>query len=264
MKVDKNSRNLFMYWVGKEYKLIKILKNIIYLHSNNGKGYNLHLITNENINEYVTDLPKCFNKLLPAHQADVVRVNVVCNYGGIWIDADTLVIDSLDSLYDLLETHDGFFIKENNTHIWNGVFASKPNTKIMELWKNKINECLRNNTNGIISWNFIGSDIINKFEKQLYDNYKIFNGLDNLYPVNWCNCVDEFIKKPYENYKTIIRDFQPIVVLVNSVYKELEKYTEEEILNGNMPINYFISKALGKQEIQLHNNHMPACGHNKY
>ncbi len=110
MKVDKNSRNLFMYWVGKEYKLIKILRNIIYLHSKNGKGYNLHLITNENINEYVTDLPQCFNKLLPAHQADVVRVNVVCNYGGIWMDVDTLVIDSLDSLYDLLETHDGFFL----------------------------------------------------------------------------------------------------------------------------------------------------------
>jgi hypothetical protein len=75
----------------------------------------------------------------------------------------------------------------------------------------------------------------------LYENYKIFNGLDNLYPVNWNNCVKEFIEKPYENYKKIIRSNQPLVVLVNSVYKKLEDLSEDEILKMNMPLNYFIN-----------------------
>jgi hypothetical protein len=32
-------------------------------------------------------------------------------------------------------------------------------------------------------------------------------------------------------------------VLVNSVYKNLEDKTEQEIIDGNMPLNYFINKS---------------------
>ena len=79
--------------------------------------------------------------------------------------------------------------------------------------------------------------------KNLFRNYTIFNGLDNLYPVNWNECNNELLDKPYNNYKNIIRKYQPLIVLVNSVYKSLENKTEYEIINGNMPINYFINKS---------------------
>ena len=67
--------------------------------------------------------------------------------------------------------------------------------------------------------------------------------MDNLYPINWNNGVVEFIKKPYDNYKNIIRKYQPLIILVNSVYKELENMTEEQILNGHLPLNYFLNKS---------------------
>jgi FkbM family methyltransferase len=70
-----------------------------------------------------------------------------------------------------------------------------------------------------------------------------------LYPVNWNKCVSELLDKPYDNYKTIIREYQPLIVLVNSVYKKLESITEYEILNGNMPINYFIKKSIENKGI---------------
>jgi len=80
------TRNIFIYWIGIEYKLIKILRNLIYLHSTNGKGYEVNFITNENINKYIKNIPTYFTKLCPAHQADFVRVNVVCDYGEFgWI-----------------------------------------------------------------------------------------------------------------------------------------------------------------------------------
>ncbi len=45
--MDLNGRNLFLYWIDGEtdLKLIKILRNLIYLYSTSGKGYNVHLIT---------------------------------------------------------------------------------------------------------------------------------------------------------------------------------------------------------------------------
>jgi len=245
------TRNIFLYWVGHDYKLITILRNLIHLHSTSGKGYNVILITDENIGHYVKDIPDYFTNLCPAHQADFVRVNVICDYGGIWLDSDIIVVDSLDSLFDFIETKNGFFIKESNYLLCNGIFGSRPNTTLMIEWKKQMRSLL-DIKSGKIEWSDIGSnmlqDIYNK-NFDFYDNYKIFSGLDNLYPVNWYDCVTEFIDKPYDNYKNIIREYQPLLVLVNSVYKKLEDKTEKEILEGNIPLNYFINKSFENKGI---------------
>jgi hypothetical protein len=241
----KAKRNVFLYWTGRDYKLISILRNLIYLHSTNGRGYNVILITPKNVKKYINNIPKYFYKLCPAHQADFVRVNVICDYGGIWLDSDSIVLDSLDSLFDIIDQNEGFLIKENNHILSNGIFGSKKNTTFMRKWKNEMIIKLHN-TQGNIGWVDIGSEMLQNMyylTPKLFDKYKIFEGLDNLYPVNWSDCVTEFINKPYDNYKTIIRDYQPLVVLVNSVYKALECKTINEILDGNMPINYFINKS---------------------
>jgi hypothetical protein len=245
------TRNIYLYWVGKEYKLISILRNLMYLHSTNGTCYKTHLITDKNISDYIKDIPDYFSNLCPAHQADFVRVNVICDYGGIWLDSDTIVVDSLDSLFDFIETKNGFFIKQNNSCLCNGIFGSRSKTTLMIEWKKQM-RILLDIKLGKIGWCDIGNvmlqDIYNK-NADLYDNYMIFNGLDNLYPVNFKNCVDEFIDKPYDNYKQIIREYQPLVVLVNSVYKKLEDKTEKEILEGNMPLNYFINKSFENMKL---------------
>ena len=238
-------RNLFLYWNGNEYKLILILRRLIYLHSTHGKGYKVNLITNKNILDYIPVLPDYFYQLCYAHQADFVRVTVICEYGGIWMDSDTLVIDSLDSLFNMIEYKDGFFIKENNDVLCNGIFGSKQHTPLLVEWKYKMMNVLENKREQI-SWCDIGSTILQRMydtEPLLYEHYEILNGLDTIYPVNWNKCVDEFINKPYEHYKTLIRDFQPVIVLVNSVYKSIEHQSEEEIVNDMRPLNYFINKS---------------------
>lgn len=240
-----SDRNIYLYWVGKEYKLISILRDLIYLHSTNGVGYKVNLITDKNIREYVKDIPDYFSSLCPAHQADLVRVHVICDYGGIWLDSDTLVIDKLDNLFDLIENKNGFFIKENNTILWNGIFGSKKQTNLMIEWKKNLTNILNQKKN-TIAWSEVGCQMLQSMYNKnpsLYNDYKIFEGLDNMYPFNWNKCVNEFIEKPYDNYKNIVREYQPLVVLVNSVYKKLEDKTEKEILEGNMPINYFINKS---------------------
>lgn len=65
-----------------------------------------------------------------------------------------------------------------------------------------------------------------------------------MYPVYWKNTVEEYVKKPYKNYKKIIRKFQPLIMFTNELYKELENKTTKEIINGTMPLNYFINKSL--------------------
>ena len=237
-------RNVYMYWVGNEYKLILILRRLIYLHSKNGKGYNVILLNENNISDYI-DVPNYFNRLKPAHQADYVRVCILCERGGIWLDSDTLVIDKLDSLFDILESREGFLIKENNCVLWNGVFGSRSGTGLMLEWKRRMMLKL-NRRKWKIRWTDIGSGMLSNIyesNNSLYKKYNILNGLDNMYPVNWRDCVRELIEKPYENYKKIERENQPLLVLVNSVYKSLESLSERDILEGKMPLNYFINKS---------------------
>jgi len=221
-----------------------VLRNLIYLHSKNGRGYNVCLITPSNIKDYI-EVPECFFDLAPANQADYVRISVVCEYGGIWLDSDTLVLDSLDSLFEHIENGDGFFILQKNIDICNGVFGSKKTTKVMRLWKRLCEKTLNKKKHNI-NWTDIGQGIVHcLYEKrnEYFQNYKIFKGLDNLYPVNWDESEVEFLEKPYENHKNITREHQPLVVLVNAVYRRLEDLDLKQILNGNFPLNYFIDKS---------------------
>jgi hypothetical protein len=249
-----DTRNIFVYLIDNNISLINILKNLMYLHSTNGKGYKVNFITDDNINDYINFLPNYFNNLHASHKKNVIKVNVICEYGGIWLDSDTIVIDKLDSLFDIIDNKDGFFIKQNNAELYNEIFGSKKQTLLMIEWKNKIIEKLEscNNINQCIICDEIFNDILTNiynYNSNLYDNYDIFNGLDNLYPVNFENCVSEYIDKPYDNYKNIIRTFQPLIVLVNSVYKKLENKTEEEILKDKLPINYFINKSFENMKL---------------
>lgn len=238
--------NIYIYWVGYEYSLIKLLRNIMYLHSQNSEKYKVHLINHENIHEYIEKIPEYFYRLCPAHQADYVRVTVICERGGIWLDSDTLVMNNLESLFDFVKNKSGFFILENNELICNGVFGSKPHTMLMQEWKNTMDIILDEKKENI-EWAEIGNKLLQNIyntKPHYYADYIIFRGLDNMYPVNFDRHIDQYIDQPYSNYKNLIRDFQPIIVLTNIVYHKLAHMTEKEILDSMFPLNYFISKSL--------------------
>lgn len=252
----KTINNVYLYWVGNENNLIKILRKLIYLHSTSGNGYNVHLINHENINNYVSYIPDFFYDLSPAFQADYVRVFVICDYGGIWLDSDTLVMESLDSLFTILNDKDGFLVQEyhsiNNTNnLCNGLFGSKPNTKLMLEWKSKILEIIDIKKQNI-SWTELGSKILNNsyyIKSELFDNYSIINGRDSIYPINWNECVEYFINNSYENHSSIIRNYQPLIILVNEVYKALSHLSEYDILHFDRSLNYFINKSFDNKNV---------------
>ena len=247
----KKENNVYLYLVGYEYKLIKILRELINLHSKD--SYNVHLITKDNVTNYIKDLPSYFYDLQPNHQSDFVRINILCDKGGIWLDSDTIVMDNLSSLFSLFDKYDGFFIKENNEYLCSGVFGTKPNTKLMNAWKTSIINIL-NEKQTKIEWNEISIAALDQINKKFLDNYKIFNGLDNMYSINCNNCVNEFIIKPNENYKNIIREYQPLIILVNSVYTEYDKLSDDQI--SKTPLSYFLNKSKENYEKKIQNSYI--------
>jgi mannosyltransferase OCH1-like enzyme len=159
-------------------------------------------------------------------------------YGGIWLDSDTLVMNSLDTLFSMMEKgKDGFFFLENGKNVMNGVFGSRPGTPLMSEWKKRMLDILYGKET--MFWNSLGSELLDSMHNSLFSNYSMMNGLNTVSPVDWRKCVSEYLEKPYENYKNLERDFQPLIVLVNSVYKHIES-------NGKRPncaLDYFMEKS---------------------
>lgn len=246
--VNPDENNLFMYWVGPVPEFIMYLRKLIYLHSQNQTKYKIHLINRENVKTYIDEIPECFDKLKPAHQADYVRVAAVCKYGGIWLDSDTIVMNDLSSMFAKLKDHDGFFVTEDDG-LFNGVFGSKANTPLMVDWLSKIKDVLRAKKE-TINWTDIGSGIINDYKnkakyKSLITGYYIYDGPNSIYPINWNQINNMFVEESTESTQYMKED-QPVIILFwsSGIKQKLEVMSIDDFFDTKRPIGAFLNKSM--------------------
>ena len=64
--------------------------------------YNIKILDNKTILNYISDLRKDINRLPLALKADYIRIALLYKYGGIWIDADTIVMTDIHEIIDKL------------------------------------------------------------------------------------------------------------------------------------------------------------------
>ena len=93
---------LWTYGWGKNESMPPYIKACHYTMRVNS-GCKLVVVTPDNVNEYIKDLPTAFYDLIPPHQADIFRINILFQYGGMYLDGDTVVMQSLLPLFDLLD-----------------------------------------------------------------------------------------------------------------------------------------------------------------
>jgi hypothetical protein len=236
MADNTNENNVFYYNENKNFKFMKILLNLIYLHSTNGNGYNIHIVDKTNFTDYI-EKPEYFDRLENVEQEDYIKVFIMYEKGGIWINENTLLLDSLDTLFNILKDKYGFFIKTSDDCIYNGTFGSRNKTALMLKYKNSILDRINKKFNNIYKVN----DIL--FSPSDYNNYVLFEGNENCFPVKNFNAIDEFIRKPYENYNNIIREFQPFIILDYTLHTLLDNFSKDEFFNSEYPITYFIKQS---------------------
>ena len=155
---QKTPKNVFTYWENKDgrtepYAHIKLCFDTMKQHFTN---YNFVILNPETIKEYLPNVRSDLNNLMIAQKVDYYRVALLYHYGGIWIDADTIVMKNLNQIFEKLDSgydYAGFgctgivcfngYPKPSN---W--VMASRKNGKLMERCLKKLNEKLdQNNKN---------------------------------------------------------------------------------------------------------------------
>lgn len=239
--MNKNNKNIFTYWEGSMPSLIPVLFETMERHIDR----DLHILNDSNVKDYLSEIHPRYWDLSYTHKADYLRVNLVYHHGGIWLDADTLVMEPLEGLLGLLKTHDGFLVKETESNFMcNGVFGAKAHNKLLKRWANRIDQILDNNKS--ISRTELGSKTLNFMVENLNNigNFHIFEGSENIYPVNWDKCKDVYLSENLDLLTDIKRPFQEVIVLVNSVYRALENVPRTELVEMDNVLGALLRESL--------------------
>lgn len=165
-------KNVFTFWepVEKMPDYIKLCMNTWTFF---GEDYKINIINYKNLEQfignhlYIKFLKKFFS--LPK-QADVIRCLVLKKYGGIWIDADTILLNN--NIHNVLEINYKFILIGHHIAF---ICADKKST-ILKKWKNEavlriylyvfIRYFLRFSKkmrSWSENWNYLGNGIIDKY-----------------------------------------------------------------------------------------------------
>lgn len=104
--IDKIQKTIpkivWIYWNGLDSETVDICLNTI---KSKLKGYEINVLNDNNLKNYLENLPKRRDDFPIANYSDLIRLALLKQYGGVWIDASTYVTDDFDWLELLQENH---------------------------------------------------------------------------------------------------------------------------------------------------------------
>ncbi len=96
--------------------------------------------------------------LYVAHRADVIRAFLLARYGGLWVDADCIVLCDLDALLASFAPYDFVAYREREGNVNNAFVYAPPGSATAAAWYARVCEVLRAGTER--GWRSLGADAI--------------------------------------------------------------------------------------------------------
>lgn len=262
---ENKHNNIWMYWENLPGKKKPPYLNLCYqtIQKNCSQKFNIHLLNEKNIYKYIPDLRSDLNKKLSIQQkVDYVRYVLLYKYGGIWIDADTIILKDLTPIISKLNSYDfvGFgchfnnkkyCLKSGKPYPANWVMASRKNGKLMELCIKKCDLYLNKYDNLKKNYHLLGRETLWTEIKYLLENDKKWN-----YYHYFSQCIERDSKnnKLY-NHRAISNEdidkhcedkflFIPIYNTAPGFPNWFTKMSEKKILELDMLISKIFRKSL--------------------
>lgn len=125
-------------------------------------------VTPQNLRKFISEgLPKHLYKMHVAERADYIRVRLVAQYGGAWCDTDTILLQSFDTIWKILEMtrpQIATWSEERivtRTQLSNGFFCALPGSFFLLRVLETLSEMLKNPQNDM-KWGSYGGKLFNK------------------------------------------------------------------------------------------------------
>ena len=255
---NKDKPIIWMYWENKAGHIMSelnraCLETII---KYNRQDFQIKILGDIDIPTYLPNINQNYKKYSQiAHKADYIRFNLLYEYGGIWLDLDTVIFRSLDEVKEKISKY-GFvanaYLDENQKYFpLIGFLGAKKHNEICKIIIEKTNEKLNtSSTDATVEqeWDCIGFMLADILNSKSYDNY--------IYSIDYFCPYPIYEKSLYNytgtNFKDFINKINPQAFgqsIANSVYNEIfQKMNRKEILENNSFIGHVLRIALANYD----------------
>lgn len=141
------NKTIWMVWLQGLESAPDIVKTCHASWVQNNPGWEVKLLTSEDIENYVPEVNQLIDKnkdlIIYPHIADLIRVNLLKKHGGVWADATSFCCNPLDNwLLPALDVNGIYMFKEPHSDKLsdNWFIAAYPNSTLMATLTHFINE----------------------------------------------------------------------------------------------------------------------------
>ena len=210
--VDK--KNIWVFWNTGEKNLPPIVQLCLKSVRKYANGADVHLLTMNNLEEYITIPPYIMNKykegkMTLAFLTDYMRISLIEKYGGLWLDATIYVSQDIPSsifeknLYSLHTPYEKtIFVNDNKIHCY--VLGGKKGFSFFSYVKNEIEKYWQNH-DFMVDYYLLDYTIMHAYKNNT-EIKKLIDGLSYTSPSLYK--IIENINKPVEeiNIKQLEED----------------------------------------------------------
>ena len=223
------------------------------------KNFDIKILNDKTIKKYLPNINpdiKNLNKKDLCKYVDYYRLLLLYKYGGIWLDADTIVFKDLQIIIDKLKEPNisliGFGCSSSSNNFKckrklpsNGVMAANKGSPILKTYIRKCDKKLKENTD-LKDYYALGKYVLwDSLEEHDYKGFHLFDlRYDNQFKPEggWFSP-----KNHIENKKLKLLDEDKLLFtyLYNSNYSEkIRNMTKSELLKSNMVMGQMFRKSL--------------------
>ena len=265
--------HLFTYWEGPRYGFLDIPRVLIDIYSKGGTAYRPVRLNDGNLAEWIGPLHPFFHRMgRYAVRSDYVRISVVRQHGGAYLDCDSILLQAPREL--IQPPGKGCFYEE----LADGGFAAPAGSPVMDALHTRLldimdkwpkgelyddrerDEIRRKRAAGVrangwdLSRSLIGRQMLlaaQREDPQLFAGCHFIPKGQTL-SVRYAAATREYLLKPYANYRDILpddRDDPSFLHLYGGGYVPLRGYSAKAILDSDHPVAYFLNTALLRAEL---------------
>ncbi|WP_278396478.1 glycosyltransferase family 32 protein [Acinetobacter venetianus] len=218
---------IWMYWEGVLPQFVeKCVENI----RTKNPDYVVNFLTPDNVKEFCDIDYRRLAHATPQQKADLIRFDLIYQYGGIWLDASTIVYENLDWIQQLVtenQTNSFAYYRKKNTTcpnfpvLENWLLASSAKNVFFKYWFDELSKAIE----------ITPKLYIQKIKENDADYQDLFQEIGRLeYLVAYVAC------------QKVMRNYLPSMTLINCdrnafFYQVKNKWVKEKVLI-DFAINY--------------------------
>lgn len=233
---------VWMYWEGECPNWIKASTETIFAHAPDAQ-----LLTWDDFNSmWDVDRDIDLTALSVVHRSDFVRAFLLAKHGGLWIDTDCIVLNSLQPVLDLLTEYDFLSFTQRYDGISNAFTGARHNSKVANAYYQRVCTIIRSGQR--IEWLSLGTHALQDAISQVGIPWLNLS-YELVQPICWETPGDFFVRRERREHDAHFNERAVCYMLANTMFKKYqEEHPSEDLMEKETFFSYLLERAREARE----------------